>query len=509
MSWPVGNNTRNTRLYCWKAAPTLFCTYLSRRPRRPQQQALRPAAKVTDIQSAATNSNPSGTCYGCGAGLHTEQPGSAGYINQEVYAVKKQHRQLQQVLCERCQALSHGGMVPGVLERSSRQQDPPGGHSAAQMRRLVSPEELKAQLAGVRDTKAVVVLLVDLLDASGSFLNRVRDLVRSNPVLLIGTKADLLPAGTDLAAVEEWLLQMADFRRLTAIGACIMSSRTRHGLSDAARAILTQRQGRDVYVVGAANVGKSAFVRSLMQEMGSMSSRHFDAAAAEHRRRLPVESPMPGTTLGPIALHAFASGGTLFDMPGLHVDHRLLHLLSPSDLQALHPRKRIRPYIPPPPSAFCQTSRRDSRCSASYHWGSLARIDVAAAPASLQLVFYGVAALKVRAEPLQRQGNQYESDHDQPAHSRPDPPQGLCSSDSEVGQSTVAARGGLRLAREVHIEGRGHDGQIADLAISGLAGWIALHAGAFQGPIKLQIWCPMGIEAFSRPPLPMPDPFIA
>ena len=74
-------------------------------------------------------------------------------------------------------------------------------------------------------------------------------------------------------------------------------------------------QGRDVYVIGAANVGKSAFVRSLMQEMGTMSSRHFDAAAAEHRRRLPVESPMPGTTLGPIALHAFASGGTLFGAP--------------------------------------------------------------------------------------------------------------------------------------------------------------------------------------------------
>ena len=34
----------------------------------------------------------------------------------------------------------------------------------------------------------MVVLLVDLLDASGSFLNHVRDLVGGNPVLLIGTK---------------------------------------------------------------------------------------------------------------------------------------------------------------------------------------------------------------------------------------------------------------------------------------------------------------------------------
>ena len=74
-------------------------------------------------------------------------------------------------------------------------------------------------------------------------------------------------------------------------------------------------QGRDVHVIGAANVGKSAFVRALMQEMGSMGSRHFDAAAAEHRRWLPVESPMPGTTLGPIPLHAFASGGILFGTP--------------------------------------------------------------------------------------------------------------------------------------------------------------------------------------------------
>ena len=55
-------------------------------------------------------------------------------------------------------------------------------------------------------------------------------------------QADLLPAGADLRAVQEWLMRMAAFRRLTAIGACILSSRTRAGLPDAARALLTQRQ---------------------------------------------------------------------------------------------------------------------------------------------------------------------------------------------------------------------------------------------------------------------------
>ena len=40
----------------------------------------------------------------------------------------------------------------------------------------------------VREERAVAVLLVDVLDASGSFLSRVRDLVGKNPVFLVGTK---------------------------------------------------------------------------------------------------------------------------------------------------------------------------------------------------------------------------------------------------------------------------------------------------------------------------------
>ena len=53
----------------------------------------------------------------------------------------------------------------------------------------------------MRDTKAIVVLLVDLLDASGSFLNRVRDLVGSNPVLLVGTKVGSVLSAAALHAV--------------------------------------------------------------------------------------------------------------------------------------------------------------------------------------------------------------------------------------------------------------------------------------------------------------------
>jgi len=40
---------------------------------------------------------------------------------------------------------------------------------------------------------------------------------------------------------------------------------------------------------------------------------------------------------------------TTADTPGVHLHHRLPHLLSPDELKELHPRKRLRPYYPPMP----------------------------------------------------------------------------------------------------------------------------------------------------------------
>ena len=50
----------------------------------------------------------------------------------------------------------------------------------------------------------MVVLLVDLLDASGSFLVKARDIAGKNPIILVGTK------------VSWWQL-------LTLLGCCVVS----------------------------------------------------------------------------------------------------------------------------------------------------------------------------------------------------------------------------------------------------------------------------------------------
>ena len=80
--------------------------------------------------------------------------------------------------------------------------------------------------------------------------------------------------------------------------------------------ICKERKGRDVYIMGAANVGKSAFVRALLRVLGDAGSGVFSPAALVTGRHLPVESCMPGTTLGMIALQAFDKGAALYGTVG-------------------------------------------------------------------------------------------------------------------------------------------------------------------------------------------------
>ena len=42
------------------------------------------------------------------------------------------------------------------------------------------------------------------------------------------------------------------------------------------------------------------------------------------------------------------------DTPGIHLHHRLPHLLTPEELKQLHPRRRLKPYYPPAPEDLAQ-----------------------------------------------------------------------------------------------------------------------------------------------------------
>ncbi|CAI5506773.1 unnamed protein product [Closterium sp. Naga37s-1] len=378
-------------------------------------------------------------CYGCGAELQTRVEDAPGYIPPDRYEMKKRHKQLRSLVCTRCQQLSHGRMVAAVTGHGGYRVTGP-----ADM--FVTAEALRQQLTYVRGEKALVVKLVDLVDFSGSFLSRIRDIVGPNPIVLVITKVDLVPEGTHMDPVADWVLAAVAKKKLNVLAVHFVSAKARTGLSSVAATIQRERQGRDVYVLGAANVGKSAFICALLDEM---ASRDIMAAAA--RRRRPVASAMPGTTLGPICLKAFSGGGDLYDTPGVHLHHRMAAMLHPWDLHHLGPKRRLRSFVVTGPldqhtgagKGREKTEEKAEKAEkgekgeqkesvegaalkglaeegtngehkglqgTSLFWGGLVRIDVVKAPAGAALTFFGPVAIRVSSVPTPAADAFYEAE---------------------------------------------------------------------------------------------------
>ncbi|KAM3317753.1 hypothetical protein ACQJBY_035454 [Aegilops geniculata] len=320
------------------AAPTRGDVYLGRQlaaaaaagapARAPEEDAER-RRRRKEKRKALAKKTPSGLacCYGCGAPLHTGEAGSPGHVDPATYDLKKRHNQLKTVLCGRCKLLSHGHMVTAVGGHGGY----PGG------KQFVSAEELREKLSYLRHEKALIVKLVDIVDFNGSFLARIRDFAGANPIVLVITKVDLLPRDTDLNCIGDWVVESVVRKKLNVLSVHLTSSKSLVGITGVISEIQQEKKARDVYILGSANVGKSAFISAMLKTMA-----YKDPVAAAAQKYKPIQSAVPGTTLGPIQIEAFLGGGKLYDTPGVHLHHRQAAVIHADDLPSLAPQSRLK-----------------------------------------------------------------------------------------------------------------------------------------------------------------------
>lgn len=76
-----------------------------------------------------------------------------------------------------------------------------------------------------------------------------------------------------------------------------------------------------------------------------------------------------------------------------------------------------------------------------------------------------------------------------------------CLTDRAVFAPTVSHRGKCLLQA---IQVSKLSGAVADIAISGLPGWVTVLSPGTKGLIQLRVWAPVGVEVFVRPPIPVP-----
>ena len=224
-------------------------------------------------------------------------------------------------LCQRCKALQSNNIW-----------------KAYDALRDVQPKVFLEQLRHIvsRRRFGLCIMVVDATDAEHTAVRNLRDAIRSTPTILVFNKIDLLPR---ISRHDQRLLRRKIESNSTRfIEHYAVSAETGAGLVALAQGILEKLGGRDIFVVGAANVGKSSLVKKLSTIIAESVYLKGRTKAAMKRRemtnRLKVTgSSLPGTTLQAVRVPCFPSPGhALWDTPGIINARALQYHIFPSHL---------------------------------------------------------------------------------------------------------------------------------------------------------------------------------
>ncbi|WHY84794.1 ribosome biogenesis GTPase YqeH [Neobacillus novalis] len=242
-------------------------------------------------------------CMGCGVKVQTENPELIGYAPASALAK-------EMIICQRCFRLKHYNEVQDV--------------------NLTDDDFLKI-LNGIGKTDALVVMIVDIFDFNGSWLPGLHRFVGQNKVLLVGNKVDLLPKSVKHNKLINWMKHEAKQLGLKPEEVFLVSAARGVNVKETAAAIDEMRNGKDVYVVGCTNVGKSTFINRIIKEV----TGEADVITTSH---------FPGTTLDIIKI-PLDDEKSLIDSPGIINHHQMAHFVDKQDLKIITPKKEIKPKV--------------------------------------------------------------------------------------------------------------------------------------------------------------------
>lgn len=242
-------------------------------------------------------------CAGCGIQIQSEDKAKPGFTPKSALS-------RDVIICQRCFRIKHYNEVAPVD---------------------MNDDDFLRILNGIGGTESLVVMVVDIFDFQGSWLRGLPRFVGDNPILLVGNKVDLLPANINTNRVRNWIQHEAKELGLRAQDVVLVSAAKGIGIDQLLARIGEYRKGRDVYIVGVTNVGKSTLINRIIHDYGSADMEI-------------TTSPFPGTTLDKIEI-PLEDGRFIYDTPGIINRDQIGHMVTPEDLQKISPRSRIKPKV--------------------------------------------------------------------------------------------------------------------------------------------------------------------
>ena len=359
-------------------------------------------------------------CAGCGIALQGEDQRAPGYV--PAASIGK-----EDAICQRCFRIKHYNEASSIA---------------------VDQDEFLKLLGSIASTDSLVVHIVDLFDFEGSLISGLQRFVGNNPVLLVVNKIDLLPRVTNWNRLRNWVQKQARENGLKVADVVLCSARRNIGFDRVVEAVTALRGNRDVYVVGATNVGKSTLINRLISDYSDL------------RRELTV-SRYPGTTLDAVHI-PLDDGHSIIDTPGIVYSSRLTELVSRKDLGVIMPDKPLKPMT------------YQLNAQQTLFFGALARFDFIEGERQSFTAFVA-GGLNIHRTKLERADELY-AEHKGTLLSPPDA--------SEIDELPAWTRHRLRIA----------PGKPQDVFVSGL-GWI--QANGTSGA-TVDVYAPKGVKVMLR-----------
>lgn len=242
-------------------------------------------------------------CIGCGIKLQTEHKDRPGYLPEAAFG-------REPVICQRCFRIKNYNEASSVS---------------------VDQDEFLRLLGGIGSTNSLVLHIADLFDFEGSLISGLQRFVGNNPVILAVNKCDLLPKVTNWNKVRNWVQQRCKEQGLRTAEIVLVSARRNQGFERLLETVSELRGQRDVYVVGATNVGKSTLINRLISDYSDLEQEL-------------TTSRYPGTTLDSVRI-PLDDGHFIIDTPGIVYPWRYSELVERVDLDAVMPSQPLKPLV--------------------------------------------------------------------------------------------------------------------------------------------------------------------
>ena len=231
-------------------------------------------------------------CLGCGVKLQDENVLGEGYTTS-----------LDKSLCQRCFRIKNYGEYQVVTK---------------------SNDEYIEILKSIGETKDLVLYIADILNIEED-LNKIREIIPNNKMILVLNKKDVLPKSVN----DEKLIEYFEKEDNSFSKVIVISSEKNYNIDYLLKQIKLYQTTNNVYVIGHTNAGKSTLINKLLKNYSNDT------------RELTI-SPLPSTTLDTIKIE-INEYLTLIDTPGLLDSSSIVNYISDNDFKRISPKKEIKP----------------------------------------------------------------------------------------------------------------------------------------------------------------------